>query len=441
MKIIGGVYAERCQEPEWDQVFGSGLRAAVACVEIAKKAQKSVELISWLAKREERDVQLRAESFGVTLEPRESHQTIEFEWTHGLAKPMMFYDGPKVLPLPQCDVIHAKNALMFGLVEDQQVGTELFTPRVLAVKLVYDPQGEESAIPWSMTKCKADRVVMVLNLVEAQAIAKKMNIEFSDGPYAARDLGKSLVEKEQLEAIIIKNGAEGAFVVTKYDSHFVPSYKTKKVFPIGTGDVYSAVFAILWAECDVDVVEAATQASKATAYYTETQSLPIPGNLKDFERELTQHEIPKSSDKTHRRKVYLAGPLFNFPQRWFITELKKYIERHGVEVFSPLHEVGMMSDEIDVSTIAREDLEGLKGCHSVFAILDGLDAGTLFEVGYATAKEIPVIGFRQTASDSDLTMILGSENCTVFSDLPTAVYHAAWAALESGEKSFDTANG
>lgn len=76
-----------------------------------------------------------------------------------------------------------------------------------------------------------------------------------------------------------------------------------------------------------------------------------------------------------------------------------------------------------------EDLEGLDGYDVVFAVCDGLDAGTLVEVGYAVAKKIPVVAFPQVERDDDLTMLIGTD-CSVQRDLVTAVYHAAWTALE-----------
>jgi nucleoside 2-deoxyribosyltransferase len=90
----------------------------------------------------------------------------------------------------------------------------------------------------------------------------------------------------------------------------------------------------------------------------------------------------------------------------------------------PLHQTEM-------NRVAKLDLDGLEGCDSVFAILDGLDAGTLFEIGYAASKGIPVIAFAQCVDDRDLLMIEGNPMCRVIRDFPTAIYHAAWRALEA----------
>ena len=67
---------------------------------------------------------------------------------------------------------------------------------------------------------------------------------------------------------------------------------------------------------------------------------------------------------------------------------------------------------------------------AVFAVVDGLDAGTMFEVGYARALDIPVIACVQAEQEEDLKMLDGT-GCKIFDDFVTAVYHTAWTVLES----------
>jgi nucleoside 2-deoxyribosyltransferase len=111
-------------------------------------------------------------------------------------------------------------------------------------------------------------------------------------------------------------------------------------------------------------------------------------------------------------------------QRWLINEAKTALESVGVNVFSPYHDVGIG----EASQVAPADLAGLDACQAVLALVDGLDAGTLFEIGYARAKGKPVVALSQTVKDADLTMLRGTD-CTIVDDLATAVYHAAWATL------------
>ncbi|WP_221623397.1 nucleoside 2-deoxyribosyltransferase [Burkholderia ubonensis] len=69
----------------------------------------------------------------------------------------------------------------------------------------------------------------------------------------------------------------------------------------------------------------------------------------------------------------------------------------------------------------------MNSCDRVLAILDGLDAGTVFEVGYARAKGIPIYALAQAVNEEDLKMVVGSD-CNMFFDFVTALHHTAWKA-------------
>jgi nucleoside 2-deoxyribosyltransferase len=122
--------------------------------------------------------------------------------------------------------------------------------------------------------------------------------------------------------------------------------------------------------------------------------------------------------------VYLAGPFFTLGQRWLIEEALRTLRGLGCPVFSPLHEVGFG----DPQTVAPADLAGLDGSTAVLALLDGSDPGTLFEVGHARSRGIPVVGLAEDVLGRDLTMPLGS-GCDIVSDLTTAAYRTAWASM------------
>ena len=92
-----------------------------------------------------------------------------------------------------------------------------------------------------------------------------------------------------------------------------------------------------------------------------------------------------------------------------------------MDVFSPVHDVGPGP----ASEVAPADIAELRGCDVVFAILDGLDSGTLFEVGYARALGKPVYVLAQRVSTEDLKMVEGS-GCRIYGDLVTALHHLVW---------------
>ena len=105
-----------------------------------------------------------------------------------------------------------------------------------------------------------------------------------------------------------------------------------------------------------------------------------------------------------------------------MEEARKCLLEMGVGVFSPLHDVGRGP----AHEITKADLEGLEDCDAVLAILNGGDAGTIFEIGYAVAKGTPVVALAQNVRPEDLKMPEGS-GCFIADDFVTAIYHAVWA--------------
>ena len=111
-------------------------------------------------------------------------------------------------------------------------------------------------------------------------------------------------------------------------------------------------------------------------------------------------------------------------ERWLIAQSRKHLTEQGFQVFSPLHDVGHGSAE----KVVPEDIAAIKKSDLLFAILDGLDPGTLFEVGYARALNEPVVAFVQNEPAKDLKMLRGT-NCELVDDFASAIYRATWAAM------------
>lgn len=82
----------------------------------------------------------------------------------------------------------------------------------------------------------------------------------------------------------------------------------------------------------------------------------------------------------------------------------------------------------EIERVVETDLKGLSECKAVFAILDGCDPGTVFEIGWAVRHSIPVIVLSQNPKPADQTMIRGSKNCLITDDFASAIYRVAWAA-------------
>lgn len=89
--------------------------------------------------------------------------------------------------------------------------------------------------------------------------------------------------------------------------------------------------------------------------------------------------------------IYFAAPLFTLGERNFNSSLTENLRQAGLKVFLPQEECQGTHEEMFATC-----LKGVGEASIVVAILDGADAdsGTCWEVGYACAKGIPVLGVR-----------------------------------------------
>jgi nucleoside 2-deoxyribosyltransferase len=99
-------------------------------------------------------------------------------------------------------------------------------------------------------------------------------------------------------------------------------------------------------------------------------------------------------------RVYLAAPLFTIQERRLNREVARALERElpGATVLLPqdFKHDGRYNSPRAFGLIFKGCLELLDSSDCMVAWLDGPDAdsGTCFEVGYAFAKGIPVVGVR-----------------------------------------------
>jgi len=417
MTVIGGCYREFCLRPEWNQLFGSGVRAAAA---VATLLPSPSRLVTRAAERERRTLSFLAETYGFDLDISSRPCPVEFQYDHPLTPPRLYPDRRDIGPVPPIEV-DADCVLAFSFMEGAY--------RAAARRLVYDPQAGRRAIPPSQAGVRSPHLAIVANLGEARTMAILLGGDVSVVGHPATEVGRFLLAREGAEVVVIKNGVEGATVVTAGRTQLVPSFITPTVFPIGSGDIFSAVFAALWGEQKADPFDAARLASAATAHYCHTRTLPLP---LDLARLAGEYEAGNAGTRgtADRPLVYLAGPFWTLPQVWLLNESRRCLEGQDLAVFSPLHEVGLLATNPtaeQVKEVAQADLSGLNRADAVFALLDGLDPGTLFEVGYARSRGTPVVGLAEAVPQSALTMYEGS-GCFITPDFTTAVYRAGWEA-------------
>ncbi len=400
--VVGGTYNEYCFEPYWDEIFGSGLRgcSAILALDNAQKIQFHTFLDKSAVEHLNSFKQLYS-NFDFKFGQIESTPT--FSYDHPLSVPRIF-PRPDSIDRSQNHLnVTGDNILYYGLLEG--------TASVAGKKVVYDPQSPSNPIPFSDTKSTADQLVVIVNSHEAEIIC---------GSNRITDIKSFFLEKEKAEACIIKMGPKGALVCTKHNPDItIPVYKTPSVWSIGTGDTFASVFAFHWFK-GMKLQEAAERASYATAEYSHTRVHIFSefGSNPDLQK-LMIHDHPAY-------QVYLAGPFFTFGERWLIDQFRTALQSLDLKVFSPFHDVGhgLARDVVD------KDIEGIINSKLVLATLDGLDSGTLFEVGYAVARGIQVIGLAQKETSETLKMVEGT-HCDIVDDFTTAVYKAYWALSET----------
>ena len=202
---------------------------------------------------------------------------------------------------------------------------------------------------------------------------------------SAENMAEALIEYERAAVVVIKRGPLGALVHDGRAVTTVPAYRSRSVWKIGSGDNFAAHFAFQWLHQGRSPTESADFASRATAYYCQTRGFATPEILQTF----SPSPVTPSNAflEGHRPKVYLAGPFFSLAQLWLIEQVRNDLMSAGLEVFSPYHDVGHGSAE----DVVQLDLVGIKDADLVFAVGDGMDPGTVYEIGFARAKGNPVV--------------------------------------------------
>jgi nucleoside 2-deoxyribosyltransferase len=95
-------------------------------------------------------------------------------------------------------------------------------------------------------------------------------------------------------------------------------------------------------------------------------------------------------------KVYVAGPLFNTHERWYLEQITALLEQAGYETFLPHRDAGILG-ELTLEArhrVYQTDLDALNWCDFCVALLTGADhdSGTCVELGYLYAQNKPCFG-------------------------------------------------
>lgn len=388
--VLGGTYREMCFEPAVNAMRGSGLRAAAILASLGRACAFTTRIDSDSAG----EAMAMAHDLGVltsSMEPRPSPVTFWYEtpvstaqWEYGGDRSMLQATGSAVVA--------------FGMVDAEW--------KVTADRLVIDPQHGDLT-EMLTTADVHDGVAVVLNCHEASRLTG----------LPPMDAGGELIARGA-DVVIIKQGALGGIVFHGSNVETYGPIPTKVTRTIGSGDAFTAGFAHAWFREPHDPLAAAKFGAQTAAAHSLTDIPQVPPDLLDS---LPQ---PLNYPAGRTPRVYIAAPFFTTAERLLLETVRIALLDASLEVFSPLHDVGTGGDDV-----AHRDLDGLAACDAVLALLDGADPGTVFETGWATQAQIPVVGFTAQPELHDWTMLRGT-GAELSSDLTSAIHLAAWAAIE-----------
>lgn len=380
MHIAGGLYRELCDMPFWDATFGSGGRAAVAI----SRQGPSVELHTYASSADQLAVAaLRSEGIGLNINSRPS--PIAFAYFHPLSAPHIQPGYPEIARQAPISVT-GEAVIRFGFLEGDAV--------VTADKAVYDPQTWRNPIAFGANGSKANELALVLNELE---------LRHATGIAELEQAAAHLMHLQSAAIVVVKKGVRGAAVIERSGrvSH-VPAYRSSKIFKIGTGDVFSAIFALNWAERGLGAVKAADIASRCVSMYCASRTYK-------FDENLLMQLCPVSSRACF--SIHLEGSAESLGQRFALEEARHVLRELGMDVYCP----------------SLESREAIENPDALLVIDDGLDSNALSRIAHATMSAIPIVTLHERVS----TKLSIPESTWVTDDFTTAMYFAAWAAGDS----------
>lgn len=125
--------------------------------------------------------------------------------------------------------------------------------------------------------------------------------------------------------------------------------------------------------------------------------------------------------------IYIAAPFFNESQVELVEAIESTLRFNAIEFYSPRSEGVLMNMTPDekkarMKYIFDKNIEMLNAADTIVAVIDNYDTGTVFEIGYAFAKEKRII----TLTDNyyGVNVMINEcivAHCTKVSQIPQAV--------------------
>ena len=383
MIVAGGVYVETCATPPSRTLMGSAGRAAVALL-----GREAVELHTFHPPDLFEDVLVNFAPLGIEVRLYASRARVEFEYLYPLSRPRI---SPVPLPALRSVPVTGRSVLRFGCLEGNFV--------VDASAAVFDPQSGAAPDWFRANGSRAERLALVLNALEARLLSAR-----SDLPAAAADL----MATEGASVVVVKDGPAGAHVFeADRDASHVPAFDARSAHKVGSGDVFSAMFAHLWLGAGASAVEAAHEASRHAAHYVSTRVLPCPDALPPA--------VPRAMRPDPR--VLVLADADTTASAWLAREALDGLRQLGAHAAH----VGTDADPSNAGSV-----EGISwdDWDVVVALLTSRDDDALRAATVAVGRGKRVVALAERVGTADAARDAG---CEVSGDLASLLYRSTWA--------------
>ena len=325
--------------------------------------------------------------FGISVEQHPRSSGIILSYFHPLSRPHIQPLTSEIIKQPNIEV-NGDVVLRFGFLEGDSV--------IDARRAVFDPQTWLNPPAFRENGSNAKELAIVLNELELRCATGINDINFA---------AIHLMEHQDAKVVVAKGGVRGATVFENNGKITnISAYRSTRVFKIGTGDVFSAVFAHHWGEKGLSAASAADIASRSVAVYCSIIQLPVGD---DSLTPLTPINFETYGS------VLLLGGVDAIGQRYAMEEARFVLRELGMTVSCP-----MLGDKVSGEESA------------VLIIADGLDAEISQFIIQAENTGAQVIILNETRQEIDH---INRDVTQVVEDFSSAIYFSAWAAAEKAK--------
>ena len=209
------------------------------------------------------------------------------------------------------------------------------------------------------------------------------------------------------DLMIVRRQGGGAVLFHGEDRIDVPAYTASEWFKIGAGNVFCAMFAHYWGELRFDPLNAADMASRSSAFYAGTRTLPM----------VSDDIVPRTEtfDPAANCKIFIASPCYSMAQQWLLDEAIKSLWSLGVETVSP-YDLGLDGVQVENKDINT----ALMDCSAVLVLAEGADIPSVLAVGLARVRKLPIVVLAEEIKQRRLELWQGTD-CEVARDFASAV--------------------